>query len=311
MNLPEQRSQLSPRKAASMKKPAIHISENFANRSITPERLVKVGSMDIYHAIQPCSEFDVTLTQHMLCVILNTNWKNFRQINHFAGEQYDGSSSPLSFLLLPAFTPAFFAWNKTDESILFTIEPSTLARVAIENDWLNPSQVELKPIIYNLDSKIEFFARSFYEEITQNAVGTKLYTESLTNLFLIHLLRNYCAFTPKLRQERGRLSPYKLQQAINYIEDNLAEDISLQAIATEVNMSRYYFCRLFKKSTGITPYQYLIESRIERAKELLSRKHQSISIMDVALQVGFSNQSHFTKHFKRLVGVTPKKFSSS
>ncbi len=291
-----------------MKKPAIHISENFANRSITPERLVQVGGMDIYHAIQPYSEFDVTLTQHMLCVGIDTDWANFRQINRFGGKQYDGFWSPFSFLLLPTQTPAFFAWNKTDESIIFTIEPTILKQIAIENDWLNPSQVELKPILYHQDRTVEFLTRSFYEEITQDRLGGKLYTESLANLFLIHLLRNYCAFAPKLRQERGGLSPRKLQQAIDYIQDNLAEDISLQAIATEVNMSRYHFCRLFKKSTGITPYQYLIESRIERAKELLLRKHQSI--MDVALQVGFSNQSHFTKHFKRLVGVTPKKFSS-
>ena len=72
-------------------------------------------------------------------------------------------------------------------------------------------------------------------------------------------------------------------------------------------MSRFYFCRLFKQSTGITLYQYLIKCRTERAKALLLQGN--LSIADVALAVGFSNQSHFTKHFKRLVGVTPKKFS--
>ncbi|MEM8779760.1 MAG: AraC family transcriptional regulator [Cyanobacteria bacterium P01_G01_bin.49] len=292
-----------------MRQPAIHISEDFARRSVTPECLLKVGEVDVYRVIQPPSEFSDALTQHMLCVLLNTNWKDFRQISRFAGEEYDGCFSPFDFLLLPAFTPAFFAWNKTDESIIFTIEPNTLERVAIENDCLSPSRVELKPIIYDQDPKLDFFTRLFYEEITQKAVGTKLFTESIANLFLIHLLRNYCTFTPKLRQERSGLSPRKLQQAVTYIQDNLAEDISLQAIATEVNMSRYYFCRLFKKSTGITPHQYLIKSRIERAQELLSRKHQSIA--DVSLQVGFANQSHFTKHFKRLVGITPKQFSDS
>ena len=292
-----------------MKKPAIHISENFARRSITPECLLEIGEVGVYHVIQPPSESSDAFTQHMLCVIFNTNWQYFRQISRFAGEKYDGSFFPWSFLLLPAFTPAFFAWNQTDESIIFTIEPNTLERVAIENDCLSPSRVELKPIIYDQDLKLEFFARSFYQEITQEGLGGKLYTESLTNLFLIHLLRNYCVFTPKLHQEQGGLSQRKLQQAVNYIQDNLAEDISLQAIATEMNMSRYHFCRLFKKSTGITPYQYLIKSRIERAKELLSRKHKSIA--DVALQVGFTNQSHFTKHFKRLVGTAPKQFSIS
>lgn len=295
------------KKPAPMKPTAIHISENFASRSITPERLVKVGGLDIYHVIQPNSEFDVTLTQHMLCVAIDTDWCNFRQINRFAEQKYNGAWTPFSFLLLPAKTPAFFSWNKTDESIIFTIEPTTLEQIAIENDCLNPSRVEIKPIIYDQDPKLEFFTRSFHEEITQERLGGEFYRESLANLFLIHVLRNYSVFQPQFGQNRGKLPARKLQQAIDYIQDNLAEDISLQAIATEVNMSRYYFCRLFKKSTGISPYQYLIKSRIERAKELLSQNHKSIA--DIALQVGFSNQSQFTKYFKRFVGVTPQKFS--
>lgn len=308
MNLPEQRSQLSTRVAAPIKQPAIHISENFAARSIQPEHLTQLGGVDVYHVIQPPSEFDVALTQHMLCVGIDTDWQNFRQINRFAGKKYDGSFFPFDFLLLPAQTPAFFAWNITDESIIFTIEPTTLQQIAIENECLNPSRVELRPIIYDTDPKLEFFAKSFHEEMQNEALGGKLYTESLANLFLIHLIRNYCVFKPQLQQDRGQLSERKLQQAVDYIQGNLAEDISLEAIATELNMSRYYFCRLFKKSTGISPYQYLIKSRIERAKKLLLQKHKSIA--DIALQVGFTNQSHFTKHFKRLVGVTPKKFSS-
>ena len=98
----------------------------------------------------------------------------------------------------------------------------------------------------------------------------------------------------------------KLRQAIDYIQAHLTENVSLDAMSTEVGISRFYFCRLFKQSTGTTPYQYLIKCRIERAKALLLQ--EKLSIADVALEVGFSNQSHLTKHFKRLVGVTPKKF---
>ncbi|BAY81725.1 putative transcriptional regulator [Calothrix parasitica NIES-267] len=79
-------------------------------------------------------------------------------------------------------------------------------------------------------------------------------------------------------------------------------------MANELGISRYHFCRLFQKSMGISPYQYLIKCRIERAKELLLQPHTSIA--DVALKVGFSNQSHFSKYFKRVVGMTPKEFSS-
>ena len=136
----------------------------------------------------------------------------------------------------------------------------------------------------------------------------KVFTKYLVNLLLIYLLYNCCILKPKKNQVQGQLSADKLQQAIDYIQSNLAEDISLESIANELGISRYYFCRLFKKSMGISPYQYLIQSRIERAKELLLQPH--ISISDVALKVGFSSQSHFTKYFKKVVGITPKEFEN-
>ncbi|MER3588991.1 MAG: AraC family transcriptional regulator, partial [Mastigocladus sp. ERB_26_1] len=98
-------------------------------------------------------------------------------------------------------------------------------------------------------------------------------------------------------------------QVIAYIQAHLSEDISLEAIATEVGMSRYYFCRLFKQSTGISPHQYVIKCRIDRAKELLLQGQNSIA--DVAFEVGFTSQSHFTKHFKHLIGMTPKAYRES
>ena len=71
-------------------------------------------------------------------------------------------------------------------------------------------------------------------------------------------------------------------------------------------MSPHYFSQLFKESTGITPHQYVIRCRIDRAKDLL--KQGKLSIAEIAKEVGFVDQSHLHRHFKRLVGVTPKLF---
>ena len=71
-------------------------------------------------------------------------------------------------------------------------------------------------------------------------------------------------------------------------------------------MSPYHFLRLFKESMGLTPYRYVIERRVERARELLRRS--SLPISEVALSCGFTDQSHLSWHFKRLVGLTPKAF---
>jgi AraC family transcriptional regulator len=246
-------------------------------------------------------------THHIL--VVQINWSNphhFCQVNRFAGQEYVGSFPPGNLFVLPAKTPAFFAWNQTDESVLFTIEPTALQQIAIETDCLNPNRVELRPIVYAKDPKIEFFAKAFHEEMQNNGLGGQLYGESLGNLFLIHLLRHYCAFEPKLKQYQGGLPKHKLQQAIDYIQANLDQKLSLDAIAHHLNMSVYHFCDLFKQSIGIAPYKYVLQQRVERAKQLL--KDEERAIVDIALECGFANQTHLNKHFRKLTGTTPKAY---
>ena len=120
----------------------------------------------------------------------------------------------------------------------------------------------------------------------------------------VHLLRRYTGTTILERPTEG-LPQYKLRQVLDYIHAHLEQDLSVEAIATLLKMSPYYFSRLFKQSTGLSPYQYIIQGRVERAKQLL---HQGLAIADIAYSVGFTSQSHLNRHFKRLVGVTPKAF---
>jgi len=97
-----------------------------------------------------------------------------------------------------------------------------------------------------------------------------------------------------------------LQQAIRYIQTHLGENITLEAIASELEMSQYYFCRWFKQSVGISPYQYVLQQRVKRAQVLLQR--QELSPAEVALDCGFNSQSHLIHHFKKQVGMTPKQY---
>lgn len=99
---------------------------------------------------------------------------------------------------------------------------------------------------------------------------------------------------------------HKLKQILDYIEAHLAEDIQLEDLANTVGMSPFYFCRLFKNSIHITPHQYVIRQRVELAKRLL--KQPDLSIADVAFLCGFAHQTHLSRHFRRLVGMSPKVF---
>jgi AraC family transcriptional regulator len=140
--------------------------------------------------------------------------------------------------------------------------------------------------------------------LENNPKGSRLYAETMANALAVHLLQNYSAHQPILREYTGGLSSRQLRQVIDYINGHLDRDLGLAELAAVVQMSPHYFTRLFKQSTGLTPHQYVIRRRVERAKELLFKGE--LSIAEVAYSVGFANQSHLNRHLKRLLGVTPR-----
>jgi len=104
----------------------------------------------------------------------------------------------------------------------------------------------------------------------------------------------------------GGLPPRRLQRVFSHIRENVARDLSVAELAQVVGMSQYYFSKLFKMSTGTTPHQYVMRQRVERAQECLRESRTPLA--EVATQVGFETQSHFTSVFRRLVGATPKHY---
>ena len=106
----------------------------------------------------------------------------------------------------------------------------------------------------------------------------------------------------------GGLPSRQLQQVLDYIDAHLDQEIKLADLAQLPDMSQFHFSRLFKQSLGLSPYQYLLQQRVERAKQLL--KNTDRLIIDIALDCGFNSHSHLSKQFKQLTGMTPKAYRS-
>ena len=137
-------------------------------------------------------------------------------------------------------------------------------------------------------------------------VGEKLYVDSLTNVLAVHLLRQYAIANPRLTTYEGGLPRYQLLQVLDYIHEHLDHSIKLSDLAQLLNMSQFHFSHLFKQSMGAPPYQYLIQQRVERAKQLLKQTDQSIT--EIAFQCGFNSHSHLTKQFRQVTGTTPRAY---
>jgi AraC family transcriptional regulator len=99
-----------------------------------------------------------------------------------------------------------------------------------------------------------------------------------------------------------------LCRTIDFIREHLSEDVSLATLSADVGMSKFHFCHLFKASTGLSPHQFLNRERIQRARLLLA-EHR-LSLVEIANELGFSDQSHFTRTFHAVVGVTPAQYAA-
>jgi AraC-like DNA-binding protein len=114
---------------------------------------------------------------------------------------------------------------------------------------------------------------------------------------------------PTIPFKNRSLTHSQWQQVSNYINTHLDRDLSLSQIARVINISPTYFASLFKRATGTSPHQYVIQQRVERAKLMLSKT--DLAIANIALEVGFSSQSHLNQQFKRFTGMTPKQVRPS
>lgn len=209
-------------------------------------------------------------------------------------------------IFIPAGQSTYWYCEGSDtcsSSLYIHVSPKLVEQIA-EASNIDKKQICLENDFIKQDLRLLDIAMLLYSELQSGGIMGQLYVESLTQMLVIHLLRHYSKSTHLITSSNGGLTRNQLQQTLDYIRVHLDQDLSLVQIAEVINISPTYFASLFKRATGVSPHQYIIQQRVEQAKSLLIKT--DLTITDIALQVGFSSQSHLNQQFKRFTGITPK-----
>jgi AraC family transcriptional regulator len=204
------------------------------------------------------------------------------------------------FVLAPAEVWQQTVAEHSAGAIILGLEPQAMAQS------LEGTSIELIPHFATADPLVHQIGLALKRALEEAGPTSCLYAETLTTTLIVHLAQYYSAQPFVLPNYTGGLAQAKLQQVIDYIQAYLDRDLSLKELAAIAQISPHYFSQLFKQSTGLSPHQYVIRCRIERVQTLL--KESKLSLTEIAEIVGFVDQSHLHRHFKRLIGITPKSF---
>lgn len=239
--------------------------------------------------------------EHTICLSLAS--RPVRSLHIKGGKTQTGLYGKGDISITPAKVPLFARWQDEDHFLEIRIASHFVQSVARETLAKNPDQLELFSEFRMRDPQLESIALLLRTELQQEHAGSKLYIESLSNVLAVHLLRQHATAKLHVPIYEGGLSQRQLLQVLDYINDHLAQEIKLADLAALLDMSQFHFCHLFKQAIATTPYQYLLQQRIERAKQLLRRTDRSI--MEIAFECGFNSHSHLSKQFRQLTGMTP------
>lgn len=197
-------------------------------------------------------------------------------------------------------------WRATTDGVTLSlsVQPAFLDRILARAAGSREAHVELEDASCS-DLRLAALATLLWDEARQRGIGARIYAEAAITQLGVHLIRCYSRHLSEA-PAGASMSGHKLRRVTTFVEQNLAEDLSVQSLAAIAGMSEFHFAHAFRACTGISPHRYVLRCRIEKAKSLLS--DTDLSLTEIAHRVGFAHPSHFTVAFHRATDLTPSTF---
>lgn len=207
--------------------------------------------------------------------------------------------SPFDFDIVPAHASGFWEDQAPCDMVSVRLAPKLLTATA-EALALPMDRVDLAPKLGARDPMIEHVVRALAAEIAAPAPAGRIYADSLATALTTRLLQGFGAMGAAGRQT---LSKPQVRRIVEFVEENLDGELSLDLLSEVAGISIPHLTTLFRRTMGQSVHAYVMERRVERARALLLQRRMSIA--QVALETGFAHQSHMARWMRRILGVTP------
>jgi AraC-like DNA-binding protein len=204
---------------------------------------------------------------------------------------------------LPAGADSRMMFDREAGSFALYFRPGVIASL-LESEGKGADA--LAPIVGRHLPRVAHLLGLIESELRRPSLGSRLMIDGLLRAIAGLLVSNDAVPATAQQNERIYLSPPKLRRVIDFIETNLQDSIGLDDLAHAAGLSANHFLRVFKLTTGETPYHFLRARRLERARQLLA--DNAMPLAELALECGFANQAHFTAAFSREVGISPGRY---
>ena len=220
------------------------------------------------------------------------------------GRNFSFASRVGTIFMVPRGTEDEVNWRGPSDHMVVAIQPHLLTKALDET--AHQSDIELTEHWNLIDGHISALLHEMAADLIDRSPAGTIYGESLANALVVYLLSRYAARRLRPATYKGGLPGYRLKRVLDYIGQSLDTNIQLSLLSSIAGMSPHYFSELFKQSTGHTPHSYILQQRIERAKQSLRDPRRSI--LDAGLDAGFQNASHFARMFRKIEGTSPSRF---
>jgi AraC family transcriptional regulator len=167
-------------------------------------------------------------------------------------------------------------------------------------------EVELHPSRKFAEPRLSAMVTAVHAEMTAGFPSGRLFLDSVEQAMAVTLVNGHAVRHRPVQLYRGGLGSARLRRIKELIDAKMEEDLSLDEMAQSVGLSTAHFARMFRRSTGKSPHQFVLRQRIERAKAML--RAPDARILDVAIACGFKTQQHFAQVFRDVCGVTPTQY---